>query len=182
MAGARLGEPNVLRMCLQRKPVVSNMASMELIGSIFATHNMVGEWSDYLEVVRLLMDFGIDTDPDATTWETLNLPHIPNQSHPLHWLCVARGCIQDNESRMIEMAGMLLDHGAELNTRDGEMNVTPLGWAARYGRRKYVEFLLSRGAAVNHPDDRPGTPPLFLADEQGYQDIVTLLTFYGAKV
>ena len=41
---------------------------------------------------------------------------------------------------------MLLDHGAKLEAKDANEGLTPLQWAARYGRQGLVELFLQRGA------------------------------------
>jgi ankyrin repeat protein len=49
----------------------------------------------------------------------------------------------------IEAAGWLLDHGANLEARDGEFHATPLVWANERGHVEMVRFLLQRGASLN---------------------------------
>src|SRR6266542_4834390 len=44
---------------------------------------------------------------------------------------------------------LLLDYGAEINPIDEEFCSTPLGFAARWGRRDVVALLIERGADVN---------------------------------
>ena len=55
-----------------------------------------------------------------------------------------------------------------------------LGWAACYGRKELVTFLLERGAAVNLPDDEPRATTLARAENQGHTDIADLLRSHGA--
>ena len=83
---------------------------------------------------------------------------------------------------MIEFAKIFLDYDADINAKDAKTHSTPLAWAARYGHKKLVEFLLSRGAKTNLPDDKPGTRPLFWAEEQGYAEIAEILRKHGATV
>ena len=54
------------------------------------------------------------------------------------------------------------------------------GWAAKAGRQAMVEFLLSRGARPNLPDDPPWATPLAWATRNGRADIVELLKQHGA--
>jgi ankyrin repeat protein len=110
------------------------------------------------EITELLFQHGMD-------------PNKPNWLHitPLH--CFA-------ESGDLENAAVFIDHGADLNARDEEFCSTPLGWAARCGRTRMVEFLLRRGARPN----LPGGPalawatPLQWATRRGHDGIVRILT------
>jgi ankyrin repeat protein len=43
-------------------------------------------------------------------------------------------------------AKLLLDHGADIDAIDDEYRSTPLGIAARWGRKELAELLLERGA------------------------------------
>ena len=88
-------------------------------------------------------------------------------------------------------AAVLLDAGADINTRDLEFKATPLAAAVRSwceekdpkraeNRRRMVEFLLKRGAATNLPGDEPWATPLAWAIRHGHDGIVELLKHHGA--
>ncbi len=78
----------------------------------------------------------------------------------------------------VENAAIFLDHGADLHARDEDICSTPLGWAAKFGKRLMVEFLLRRGAKPNLPDDPPWATPLAWATQRGHHQIVELLKQY----
>jgi ankyrin repeat protein len=71
---------------------------------------------------------------------------------------------------------MFLERGADINARDEDICSTPLGWAAKYGRREIAELLLSLGAVAVHPDDPPWATPLAWATRRGHTTIAQLLT------
>lgn len=48
-----------------------------------------------------------------------------------------------------EVVDLLLKLGADLNARDAEFNMTPIGWANEKGHRELVSYLASRGAEIN---------------------------------
>ncbi|MCI0540605.1 MAG: ankyrin repeat domain-containing protein, partial [Verrucomicrobiales bacterium] len=75
----------------------------------------------------------------------------------------------------VEKATWFLDHGAGLHARDEDICSTPLGWAAKFGRTRMVELLLSRGAKPELPDDPPWATPLAWATRRGHSEIVELL-------
>lgn len=50
--------------------------------------------------------------------------------------------------------------------------LTPLGWACLKGQKKVVEFLVERGAQIDHTD-KHGRTPLDLAAFYGDADIVS---------
>lgn len=58
---------------------------------------------------------------------------------------------------------------------------TPLHFAARYGQKEVVEFLIGKGADVNAKDD-DGWTPLHLACYGGFIKSVTILLQKGAKI
>ncbi len=78
----------------------------------------------------------------------------------------------------VEKAALFLDHGAALHARDEDICSTPLGWAAKFGKRLMVEFLLRRGAKLNLPDDPPWATPLAWATRREHHQIVELLKQY----
>jgi ankyrin repeat protein len=69
---------------------------------------------------------------------------------------------------------------ANLDARD-HCGYTPLGLMALYGRFDGVEMLLERGAAVDAPHSRLGTP-LMLALRNGHLEIARALLARGANV
>jgi ankyrin repeat protein len=75
----------------------------------------------------------------------------------------------------VEKAAWFLDHGANLQPRDEDLCSTPLGWAAKFGRRKMVEFLLGRGAQPNLPEDPPWATPLAWATRRGHREVAEIL-------
>ncbi|HEU4389955.1 MAG TPA: ankyrin repeat domain-containing protein, partial [Blastocatellia bacterium] len=76
----------------------------------------------------------------------------------------------------VDTAALFIDHGADIDTRDEDICSTPLGWAAKFGKIRMVEFLLSRGARPTLADDPPWATPLALANRRGYTEIASLLT------
>ena len=105
--------------------------------------------------------------------------------HPSHPLTVAA------EKGFAEMVALLLDHGADaeklpfaellidfgadLETRDDELQSTPLGHACRYGLAKLAALLLEHGASVEPLAGAPWTAPLAWAEQQGHVEIAALL-------
>ncbi|HUQ83940.1 MAG TPA: ankyrin repeat domain-containing protein [Gemmatimonadaceae bacterium] len=76
---------------------------------------------------------------------------------------------------------LLLDHGANIHAVDEEYCSTPLGIAARWGRRDVVGLLLERGA---EPDasGAPWSTPLAWARRRGHAEVEAALVAAGAKV
>ena len=70
--------------------------------------------------------------------------------------------------------------GADVNWRDTEDGVTGLLIAAYNGRKKKLEFLLSKGADVNLASKRGGTP-LMIACWAGQPAMVERYEGYSAK-
>ena len=67
-------------------------------------------------------------------------------------------------------ARLLLDHGADVNAVDDEFRSTPLGFAARWGQRSMVAFLLERGADRTR-SGAPWATPLVWARTKGHAAI-----------
>jgi len=78
----------------------------------------------------------------------------------------------------IESAALFIDHGAKLDAIDDEDRSTPLGIAARAGKKEMVEFLLSRAANAKLPEAYPWATPLAWAKRRGHDDIIPLLMTY----
>jgi ankyrin repeat protein len=75
---------------------------------------------------------------------------------------------------------MLLERGARINTRDNVNGRTPLHWAVWWGNIQAVQLLLEHGADVN-ASDKSGKTPSQLISASSEQEIVELLSKYGAE-
>jgi ankyrin repeat protein len=122
-------------------------------------------------MLRGLLDQGLD--PNQSDWLGKTLLH---------------SCAENGDP---SVAKLLLERGANLNARELEFQGTPLASAVRswcgetdpkkaQQKRQTVEFLLSRGAKTNLPDDLPWATPLAWATRYGREDIAKLMKQYGA--
>ena len=75
---------------------------------------------------------------------------------------------------------LLLAHGADVGTRDKELGLTLLHFAALCGNREMVEVLLAGGGDIDADSDE-GTP-LHVAALRGDREVVTALLAGGADV
>jgi ankyrin repeat protein len=119
----------------------------------------VSQWARYyyfkhLEIARLLLENGMN--PNHMNWHHTTLLH--DMAH----------------EGDVAKAGLLLDHGADINAVDEEYRSTPLGIAARWGNLEMVKFLLSRGADPNL-SGAPWSKPLTWAHKKGHKEISLVL-------
>uniref|UniRef100_A0A914H4P4 C2 domain-containing protein n=1 Tax=Globodera rostochiensis TaxID=31243 RepID=A0A914H4P4_GLORO len=77
-----------------------------------------------------------------------------------------------------DIVWLLLDANANLVTRGGPTNYTPLHCAAKFGRAETVRLLLKRGAKVCERDDN-GWTPLHYAANFGHEQTTLLLLEQG---
>ena len=120
---------------------------------------------EHTDMLRTLLAHGMSAD--LMNWQHQTLLHL-----------VCRG--PDTTGRAIELAGILLDAGADISARDDEFASTPLGWAARTNAVQMVEWLLARGASTNLPDDEPWATPLAWAERRQHGEITLILRRHGA--
>ena len=80
-----------------------------------------------------------------------------------------------DEVLLVQFAALLLEHGADINAIDYELKTTPLGYAAYYGRPRYLKFLLSRGADASPVGSESEAKPLALAENSPHADCAKLL-------
>ena len=55
------------------------------------------------------------------------------------------------EENDVISAAVFIKHGADVNAVDEEFYSTPLGYAAKHGKKEMVELLLKHGADPNLP-------------------------------
>ena len=86
-------------------------------------------------------------------------------------------------SRMghIDVAKVLLDHGADVNAQD-IYDQSPLSWASNREHVEFVQLLLEHGANVNTQHKCDHWTPLHGASELGNLEVARLLLDHGADV
>ena len=77
---------------------------------------------------------------------------------------------------------LLLERGAELETKDNDSGRTPLLWAAWNGHEAVVKLLLEKGAELETKDNDSGWTPLLWASWNGHEAVVKLLLEKGAEL
>jgi len=77
---------------------------------------------------------------------------------------------------------LLVEQGADLETKDKESAGTPLVWAAKRGHETVVELLLATGKVDADAKDKYGWTPLSYAAENGYKAVVELLQSHSAQL
>ena len=136
-----------------------NHAVLELLIRHGATVPKVSKWGRYYyfkhtDTAALLLKHGMD--PDHMNW---------------HYTTLLHHVAADGD---IPKARLLLDYGAAIDAIDEEYRSTPLGMAARWGRRDMVEFLLDRGAERALGGD-PWATPLAWARRKGHREVESVL-------
>jgi ankyrin repeat protein len=142
-----------------------------------------------LSVVKLMLRYGARFDPRRPViWQTALAQNLEHRRVEMAEFLIAHGedinwgnwmeqaplhyCIMEDRPDMVDWA---LDHGADIEARDWELESRPLGWAAHIGSRGCVEVLLRRGARVEHPEDQSWNAPIARAEKRGHADIAALL-------
>jgi len=80
----------------------------------------------------------------------------------------------------LEIAGLLLEAGADIDIIEHHYNRTPLHFAAINGNSEIAQFLISHNASID-PIDNDNHTPLFYAAKYGNQSIVEILKEKGAN-
>ena len=120
------------------------------------------EHADKVEILRLMLAQG--ADPKATDAKNMTLLHrLAGETS--HWA----------DAEKLPFAELFINYGADLETRDDELQSTPLGHACRYGLAQLAALLLEHGASVEPLAGAPWTAPLAWAEQQGHAEIAALL-------
>jgi uncharacterized protein len=137
---------------------------LELLMRFGATVPALSKWGRFYyfvhdDIAAFLIEGGMS--PRHMTWHEVTLLHDMAQSGD------------------VSKAGLLLDHGADINAIDDEYRTTPLGMAARWGQQKMVAFLLERGADPNRASAAWSTP-LAWAQKKAHRVVAADLRAAGA--
>jgi len=141
-----------------------NRSLLELLLLKGARVPLMSKWARFYyfkhdDIAAFLMERGMSAH--HRTWHGVTLLHDMAQNGDL------------------TRARLLIDHGAELDLIEDEYRSTPLGLAARWGRRPLVDLLLSRGANPN-ASGAPWSTPLAWARAKGHAEIERMLLAAGA--
>jgi len=164
-AGARGGDPEIVRMALDR--IDWPRDSPHWFGMLWSPLPERASRSDpdhalYLACFRLILG---RCDP--------NVRHPQFGRTILHDLAAT-----DEKSRPEEAAAFattILDAGARMDVRDDLLKSTPLGWACRWGCAEFVKLLLERGADPVEADAEPWATPRAWAEKMGHVAALAIL-------
>jgi len=124
-----------------------------------------------VEMVQVLLNMGAD----------VNIRNNNGES-PLNYVPVGPPGyreVPNYHQSLAKVARLLLDRGADINTRDNNGR-TPLFCTAYLNRIEITCVLLERGADVG-AEDKHGRTPFSVAKDEGYGEIMALLSQYGAE-
>jgi hypothetical protein len=122
----------------------------------------------HTDMARVLLEHGMD--PNLPNWQRMT---------PLHHIA-GRTWHNKTKEEWVELVDLFLGFGADVNAIDEEFRSTPLGWAARLGKKDMAAHLLDRGADSNAAD-APWATPLAWAEKRGHRQIAQVLKNHGAK-
>jgi ankyrin repeat protein len=164
-AGARGGDPEIVRMALDR--IDWPRDSPQWFGMLWSPLPERRARSDsdhalYLACFRLIL---IRCDP--------NIRHPRFGRTVLHDLAATDAGSRPEEA--MAFATTILDAGASVGVRDDLLKSTPLGWACRWGRTELVKLLLERGADPVEADAEPWATPRARAEKMGHVEALAML-------
>ncbi len=130
----------------------------------------------HVEVVALLLSRGADASRSVAG------SRLGGDGAPLAmaFLQGRSDATRDRETRRVEVATLLLDHGGRIDTRD-QKGTTVFHMVAMQGNLAAVELFVSRRLPLD-PVDATGLTPLHLAVSEGHISVATELLENGANV
>ena len=139
-------------------------------------------------MIELLLEHGAEV-PQVSKWgawyyfkhEDIAALLLERGMNPHHMNCHHTTLLHDMAyTGDVRKAALLLDRGADVDAVDEEFRSTPLGLAARFGKREMVEFLLDRGADPNRAG-APWATPLEWSRKKRHAEIEAVLRSGGAS-
>jgi ankyrin repeat protein len=174
-AAARGGDPEILRMALER------------LGWPHGDPRWYGALKPPLEFWNHWIGPWCHPEWDRSTYRTcfqmiLERVGPPNRQHRfgvtiLHEVVTMGDHVTTEEQAAF--AAALLDAGARTDLRDDLLKSTPLGWACRWGRTELVKLLLARGADPVEADAEPWATPRAWAQKMGHDAVLAVLREHG---
>jgi ankyrin repeat protein len=170
-AAARGGDPEILRMALERIDVPHGDPRWNglLQAPLGFWNHWTGPWchrewdrGTYLTCFQMLLERSGPPNAPLTCGATI-----------LHQIVVMGDHVTADERTAFATAA--LDAGARLDLRDDLLMSTPLGWACRWGREPLVRLFLDRGANALEPDAEPWATPTAWAQKMNHHHVVAQL-------
>lgn len=167
-------------------PILAYYNDLQTAAAVFAANpelandpDALSNAADHEPFVRLLLRYQPDLPKRVSVagrtrkLTELLFQHGMDPNHA-NWLGIT-ALHRFAEAGDIEKAAAFIDHGADLDALDEEFCSTPLGYAAKYGKVRMVEYLLRRGANPHLPHHPPWATPRAWASRRGHDHIVELL-------
>jgi ankyrin repeat protein len=170
-AAARGGDPDILRMAMERVEIPYGEPRWNglLQAPLGFWNHWIGPWchlewdrSTYLTCFKIILARSGPPNARLNSGATI-----------LHQIVVMGDHVTAEER--LAFATAALDAGARLDLRDDLLESTPLGWACRWGREELVRLFLERGADPVESDAEPWATPLAWAEKKGHHPIAQIL-------
>ena len=154
---AKQGETNIVKLLHERGADINSRNSR--LG--FTPVHVAAEYNHH-DTLEYILSKGVDVN-------------VKNA-----WLQTPLSQVSWKQQTDVEIFKVLVDAGAEINTRDNK-GFSPLHKTAYAGKIEATHYLISKGADINIKTD-DGQTPLMRAAKSGQYDIVKFLLESGAEI
>ena len=137
-------------------------------------------WGDHIRgntdqgVQNLALDFLMDNSKASSSGQAFLISDSPQYAHYL-FPKESSGIHLAAHFDLRDIVKLLLEKGADLNSKDNPYNRTPLSWAAEEGHETVVKLLLAKDGVDPDAKDKWGQTPLSWAARKGHEAVVRLL-------